>query len=145
MTELLSPKDSIVVASPTLEFLAQAPLFARFEWVGEESGIQALVHSGKSTSRLYQIAVKDPSAEGSISSPVAVGKEIDPGAFVKYAQVRISYPSVQDFRTISAKSFVGKLPALEVFSGRCQGFELGLAYHIDDKLVTEVSLYSRRQ
>lgn len=144
MTELLLPQDKVVAVSPALEFLDKAPLFARFEWV-ENCGIHALVHSGKSGSRLYQIVVNSPSSEGFISNPSAKGKEIDLGAFVKYGQVRISHPSVQDFRRLSAEGLVAQLPALEVFSGRCHGFELGLAYHIRNELVSEVSLYSKRQ
>lgn len=152
MTELLPQSGTIVGYSPASEVLAIAPLFGRFGW-RENCGIHALIHTGNSADRLYPIKFFNLSSEGSISNPLPGRQPIDSNAFTKYTQVRITHPSIPEFRRLSAEGLVEQLPALEVFKGKCHGFELGLAHHIKEiiqgktveRLVSDIALYSRRQ
>ena len=142
MTELLLQRDTIDREAGVAEFLALAQPLGRFRWV-EECGIHALVFTGNPADGLYKLKV-NPFADSSLSSPLP-GKMVEAGEYNDYAKLRLNHAGVTEFRRKSIADVISELPSLEAISGRCNGFEIGLAYHIGTKFVSEVTLYSRRQ
>ena len=143
MTELLLQRDTIDREAGVAEFLALAQPLGRFRWV-EDCGIHALVFTGNPADRLYKLKFNDPSKGSFLSSPLP-GKMVDAREYADYAKLRLNHRGLTEFRNASLAELISELPSLEIVRGKCTGFEIGLAYHIDDKLVSEVTLYSRGQ
>lgn len=142
MTELLLGNDVTEDGSVVNELLAKARLAGRFEWQ-ENCGVHSLVYTGNPKGRLYEIKLNNPFFPSFLRFPSA-GKQVDAQTYEPYAKFRLMHDGVEQMRTISAAELMAKLPSLEAITERCALFEIGLAYHIGDKLVSDVALYSKR-
>lgn len=140
MTELLLGND---VDPEVTKLLAKARLAGRFEWQ-ENCGIHSLVYTGNPSGRLYEFKLGNPFSPSFLRFPSA-GRQIDLESNEMYAQFRVSHGSVEQMRNISAAELLARLPILEIIRGKCNLFEVGLAYHIGNDLVSDVALYSKRQ
>lgn len=143
MAKLLLGNDVYGNSSLLEEFLAEAKIAGRFEWQ-ENCGNHALIYTASPKGRLYEIKLGNPFSTAFLKFPSA-GKQIDIQEYDQHTRFEIPHDSVERMRDASLASIVAKLPSLETIKGKNPVFEMGLAYPIKGKLVSEVSLYFRRQ
>lgn len=143
MDKLLLGND--VKGNPSLleEFLASAKFAGRFEW-RENCGVHSLIYTGRPRGALYSLRSNNAFSPSFLLFPSA-GNQIDIKEYDKEASLRIRYQSIEQMRGASLAEIVAKLPSLETIRGKDAVFEMGLAYHIGDQLVSDVDLYFRRQ
>ncbi len=151
MTELLLGNDVEGNSSLLDEFLAEAKIAGRFEWrencgthARENCGTHALIYTASPRGRLYEIKLGSALSPAFLRFPSA-GNQIDIQKYDQHARFEIPHDSVEHMKEASLADLVAKLPSLETIRGKDPVFEMGLAYHIGKRLVSEVSLYFRRQ
>ena len=143
MTKLLLGNDVEGNSSLLEEFLAEAKIAGRFEWQ-DNCGIHKLIYTASPRGRLYEIRLGSALSPAFLKFPSA-GNQIDIQKYDQHARFEIPHDSVEHMKEASLADLVAKLPSLETIRGKDPVFEMGLAYHIGKRLVSEVSLYFRRQ
>lgn len=139
MTGILNPG---VTNEKVNDFLARAIPLGRFGW-RDYGEIHALVFNANPKQSLYKIKVGDPSSNSFLLCASA-GEIVDVRNFLPIVKERIKYSGIDEAREASLRDIVGKLQLDDKTEG-CAAFEISLAYHIGDNLVSDVNLYSRRQ
>jgi hypothetical protein len=143
MTELLLGKDVEEQEAGIKEFLARAVPIGRFKWV-DDGDNHFLIRTQDSRANLYAVKTQSPFARSFLMNQFA-DKPLDPRDYIQLDNFRISYDNRDDMMDTSLADIVARLPSLEVIKGRLNAFQVGIAYHIGNQLVSDVALYSKRQ
>lgn len=125
------------------EFLAQAVPIGRFKWA-DDGHHHVLVRTQDSRANLYTVKGQAPFAKSFLMNQFA-DKLLEFRNYVHFGDFRISYDNRDQMMEASLADIVARLPSLEVINGRLNAFQVGIAYQIGNKLVSDVALYSRRQ